>query len=262
MTGAPILSVRDLRFGYGSGGPDALSGLTLEIPAGTTTVILGPNGAGKTTLLHVLLGLLSPRGGEVWIAGRRQGEWTRREASRLVAMVPQNEYVPFDFSVLEYVLMGRSPHISMLGMPAAGDYAVAVESLEALGLSHLWHRPVPELSGGERQLVTLARALAQQAPILLLDEPAAHLDLANRMRLLGLIDMLAGRGSTVVFTTHDPGAAAPVARRVVLMREGRVLASGPTGAMLTSENLSATYGVPVRVALVEGLPVVLPGQAP
>ena len=262
MTEPPILSVRDLHFGYDPAGPDALSGLTLDIPAGTTTVILGPNGAGKTTLLHVILGLLSPSAGEVWIAGRRQAERSRREASRLVAMVPQNEYIPFDFSVLEYVLMGRTPHIGTLGMPARADYDIAAESLGALGLRHLWHRPVPELSGGERQLVTLARALAQRAPILLLDEPAAHLDLANRMRLLGLIDGLAARGSTVVFTSHDPGAAAPVAHQVVLMREGRVLSAGPMRDMLTSEHLSATYGVPVRVALVEGFPVVVPGGAP
>lgn len=261
MTGS-ILSVRDLRFGYDPAGPDTLNGLTIEVPAGTTTAILGPNGAGKTTLLHVLLGLLCPGSGEVSIAGRLQSDWSRREASRLVAMVPQNEHIPFDFTVLEYVLMGRSPHIAMLGMPAPADYDIAVESLEALGLWHLWHRPVPELSGGERQLVTLARALAQQAPVLLLDEPTAHLDLANRMRLLKLIRLLASRGSAVLFTTHDPGAAAPVADQVVLLRAGSVLAAGPTHEMLTSEHLSAAYGVPVRVAQVEGLPVVLPGAEP
>jgi len=258
----PVLSVRDLHFGYAPAGPDALSGLNLDVPVGATTVLLGPNGAGKTTLLHVILGLLTPRAGEVWIAGRRQAEWSRREASRLVAMVPQNEYVPFDFSVLEFVLMGRTPHLPTLGMPSDGDVTTAMASLEALGLRHLWNRPVPELSGGERQLVTLARALAQEAPLLLLDEPTAHLDLANRTRLLGLIELLAARGSTVVFTSHDPGTVAPVARQIVLLREGRVLAAGPAGALLTSENLTATYGVPVRVARVDGLPVVLPGASP
>jgi iron complex transport system ATP-binding protein len=259
---APLLSVHDLRFAYRHWGPEALCGLTLEFPAGTTTVLLGPNGAGKTTLLHVILGLLTPSAGEVRIAGRRQAEWTRREASRLVSMVPQNEYVPFDFSVLEFVLMGRTPHIPTLGMPSATDIDLAMASLDALELRHLWNRPVPELSGGERQLVSLARSLAQEAPLLLLDEPTAHLDLANRTRLLALIERLAARGSTVVFSSHDPGAAASVAGRIVLMRAGRVLAAGPTNTLLTSENLTATYGVAVRVARVEGIPVVLPGGRP
>jgi iron complex transport system ATP-binding protein len=223
---------------------------------------LGANGTGKTTLLHVILGLLTPQGGEVQIAGRRQTDRTRRESSRLIAMVPQNEHIPFDFSVLEYVLMGRSPHIATLGMPGRADYEIAAESIEALGLQHLSHRPVPALSGGERQLVTLARALAQRAPILLLDEPAAHLDLGNTRRLLDLIDGLAKQGNTVIFTSHDPSVAASVAHNVVLMRDGRVLDTGPMESVFTSEQLTLTYGVPVRVATVEGQPVVLPGRLP
>jgi len=179
-----------------------------------------------------------------------------------MAMVPQNEYVPFDFSVLEYVLMGRSPHIAMLGMPGKADYEVAAQSLEMLGLQHLAERPVPELSGGERQLATLARALAQRAPLLLLDEPAAHLDLGNTARLLDLIEVLADQGTTVVFTSHDPNAAATVARNVVLMKEGRVLDSGPLESVFTSGSLTATYGIPVKVVTVEGRQVVLPGCAP
>ncbi len=260
MTEPPILSLHDLRFGYDATGPDTLRGLSLDVPAGATTVVLGANGAGKTTLLHVILGLLSPQGGEVWIAGRRQTSRTRRESSRLVAMVSQNEHIPFDFSVLEYVLMGRSPHITILGMPSQADYEIAMESIEALGLRHLSHRPVPELSGGEQQLVMLARALAQRAPILLLDEPAAHLDLGNKMRLLGLIDILANRGNTVVFTSHDPSAAASIAHNVVLMKDGRVVDTGPMESVFTSERLTLTYGVPVTVATVEGLLVVLPGR--
>lgn len=258
----PVVSLRGLSFGYKTDGPEALSGVSLDIPAGATTAILGPNGAGKTTLLHVILGLLPPRDGEVWIAGRRRTERTRRESSRLVAMVPQNEHIPFDFSVLDYVLMGRSPHIAMLGMPTGADQEIAMASIAALNLQHLSARPVPELSGGERQLVTLARALAQRAPLLLLDEPAAHLDLGNTMRLLGLIGTLADRGSTVVFTSHDPNAAAVVAHNVVLMRDGRVLDSGPRESVFTSERLTLTYGIPVKVVTVEGVQVVLPGRGP
>jgi len=262
MIEPPILSLRDLHFGYDTAGPDTLCGLSLDIPAGATTVVLGANGVGKTTLLHVILGLLTPQSGEVQIAGRRQTDRTRRESSRLVAMVPHNEHIPFDFSVLEYVLMGRSPHIATLGMPSRADCEIAVESIEALRLQHLSHRPVPALSGGERQLVTLARALAQRAPILLLDEPTAHLDLGNTMRLLDVIDGLADQGNTVIFTSHDPSVAALVAHNVVLIRDGRVLDAGSMESVFTSEHLTRTYGVPVRVATVEGLPVVLPGRLP
>ena len=196
------------------------------------------------------------------IAGRRQTDRTRRESSRLVALVPQNEHIPFDFSVLEYVLMGRSPHIATIGMPSQADYMIAVQRIEAMGLQHLSHRPVPALSGGERQLVTLARALAQRAPILLLDEPAAHLDLANTLRLLKVIEVLAEQGNTVIFTSHDPSVAASVAQNVVLMRDGRVLEAGSIGSVFTSEHLTHTYGVPVRVITVEERQVVLPGPLP
>jgi len=260
MSAVPAFALRGLRFGYGDGAPDVLRDLSLDIPAGTATAVLGPNGCGKTTLLHVVLGWLAPRAGEVIIDGRRQGEIPRRERGRLMALVPQAEYVPFDFSVLEYVLLGRTPYVGVLEMPSEEDRAVAFESLASLGLAHLWHRPVPELSGGERQMVTLARALAQQTPLLLLDEPTAHLDLGNKGRLLDALQGLSGRGTTVLFTTHDPETAALAARFLVLMRDGQVLAAGPLEEVLVAERLSATYGVPVRVVEVEGRRVVLLGR--
>ena len=260
MSASEAFSVRGVRFGYGAGGPEVLRDLSLDIPAGTTTAVLGPNGCGKTTLLHVLLGWLAPREGEVFIDGRRQADIPRRERGRLMALVPQAEYVPFDFSVLEYVLMGRTPYVGVLEMPSEEDRTVAFESLESLGLAHLWRRPVPELSGGERQMATLARALAQRTPILLLDEPTAHLDLGNKGRLLDALAGLAGRGTTVVLTTHDPETASLAARHLVLMQDGRVLDSGPLEEVLVADRLSLTYGVPVRVVEIEGRRVVLLGR--
>jgi iron complex transport system ATP-binding protein len=259
---AAALSLRDLRFGYGGEGPEVLRRLSLEVPAGTAAAVLGPNGCGKTTLLHVVLGWLAPQGGEVLVGGRPLGEIPRRERGRLMALVPQAEHVPFDFSVLEYVLMGRTPYLGVLGMPGEEDHRVALETLESLGLAHLWRRPVPELSGGERQMVILARALAQQTPILLLDEPTAHLDLGNKGRLLDVVAGLADRGTTVLFTTHDPETASLAARFLVLMRAGQVLDAGPLREVLDAERLTLTYGVPVRVVQVEGRPVVLLDRGP
>lgn len=252
-----IISLDKLRFGYGGDQRPVLNDLSLEIPAGAITAILGPNGAGKTTLLHVILGLLPPRAGQVLLDGQTQATLSRREMSRLIGLVPQAEYIPFDFSVLEYALLGRSPYLGMLEMPSEEDYRVATDVLNSLGLSDLQHRAVTEISGGERQMVMLARSLAQQPRILLLDEPTSHLDLSNKSRLLRVLRRLAARGVTVVFTTHDPEAAIAIAQYLIMMRDGRTLASGSLTDVLTTDNLIATYGTPIRLVHVDDRPVVL-----
>lgn len=257
MTAAPIISLDHLRFSYDGPHADVLNDLSLDIPAGTITAILGPNGAGKTTLLHVILGLLKPHAGQVVIEGRPQAGYSRAELSRRVGLVLQTEHTPFNFTVFEYVLLGRTPYLGMLSMPSDEDYRVAQQALEALQLEPLAHRSITELSGGERQMVMLARAIAQQTPILLLDEPTAHLDLSNKGRFLQMLRALAGRGVTIIFTTHEPEVAVSAARYLVLMRAGQVLDSGPLTRLLTAEKLSATYGVPIRVVQVGDRPVVL-----
>lgn len=257
MTNRGIISLDKLRFGYDGDHRTVLNDLSLEIPPGAITAILGPNGAGKTTLLHVILGLLPPRAGHVLLDGRAQPTLSRREMSRLIGLVPQAEYIPFDFSVLEYVLLGRSPYLGMLEMPSEEDYRVATDVLHSLGLADLRHRAVTEISGGERQMVMLARSLAQQPRILLLDEPTSHLDLSNKSRLLRVLRQLAERGVTVVFTTHDPEAAIAIAQYLIMMRDGRTLASGALADVLTADNLIATYGTPIRLVHVDDRPVVL-----
>lgn len=252
-----MYSVSGLSFGYDGPGRDVVRELSLEVPGGMVTAILGPNGSGKTTLLRLLLGVLHPRAGTVRLAGRPLGSYSRRERSQFVGLVPQDEHIPFDFSLLEYVLLGRAPYLSPLQMPGEADRQVALEALRMAGLAGMEGRSLPTLSGGERQLVTVARALAQQPRVLLLDEPTAHLDLSNQGRLLAIIRALAAQGTTSVLTTHDPGLAAAVAGFVVLMRGGRVLAAGPMEATLTAEKLSATYGVPVRVCEVDGRRIIL-----
>jgi iron complex transport system ATP-binding protein len=276
-----ILSVHGLSFGYNGPGRLVLRDLSLEVPEGAVTAILGPNGSGKTTLLRLLLGVLRPGSGDIRIDGRplwpdrgrtRVGEeqggqaperhrgqapYSRTERARLVGLVPQEEHIPFDFSVLEYVLMGRAPYLSPLEMPGQADYQQATDALRRVGLVDLQHRPLPTLSGGERQLAAVARALAQQTRILLLDEPAAHLDLGNQARLLEIMRGLAAGGATLVLTTHDPNLASAIAGHAVLMRTGQVLASGPADGVFTAGLLSTIYGTPVSVHQVDGRRVIL-----
>lgn len=252
MTVQSALSIAGLNFAYPGSAEPVLRDLFLDIPAGQTTAILGPNGSGKTTLLRVLLGVLRPTQGQVLLVGRPRESYSRREQSRLVGLIPQSEHVPFDYSVLEYVLLGRAPYLGPLEMPRERDRLIALEALEVVGLGHLRARPVPTLSGGERQLVTIARALAQDPAILLLDEPTAHLDLSNQGHLLEIMHTLAAKKVTQVLTTHDPNLAVAIADRTVLMRQGRILGVGPTQALLTADRLSATYDIAVQVYRVDG----------
>jgi iron complex transport system ATP-binding protein len=252
-----ILSVSGLSFGYNGSKRTIFHDLSLEIPAGAITAILGPNGSGKTTLLRLLLGVLRPAAGTIRLAGRVRNNYSRREQSQLIGLVPQDEHIPFDFSVLEYVLLGRAPYLGPLSMPGQTDYQIAVDALHTAGLAHLQDRAVPNLSGGERQLATVARALAQQPRVLLLDEPTAHLDLSNQGRLLGIMRGLSAQGVTLVLTTHDPNLASSIADLAVLMREGKVLYAGRAASMLTAAKLSATYGVTVQVFQTENKRIVL-----
>jgi iron complex transport system ATP-binding protein len=257
QNGDGIISLSALSYSYNDSARPVLRDLSLEIPAGTVTAILGPNGSGKTTLLRLLLGVLRPRQGTIALEGRSQSSYSRRELSRLVGLVPQDEHIPFDFSVLEYVLLGRAPYLGPLAMPSAVDQQIALAALQMAGLAQLQHRPLPNLSGGERQLAVVARALAQKPRILLMDEPAAHLDLANKGRLLGIMRELVTEGITLVLTTHDPNTASAVAGFVVLMHQGQVLDAGSTSAMLTQTKLSATYGVAVAVFQIDGRRIIL-----
>jgi iron complex transport system ATP-binding protein len=256
MSGSDLLRVEGLRFSYDGEHMPVLDGLSLQLGKGEVLAVLGPNGAGKTTLLHLLLGILKAQTGQIWLGGRALETHTRREISRIVGLVPQFEHVAFEYSAEEYVLMGRAPHLGMLELPSQADRQQAVQALDRLGLLPLRHRSMLELSGGERQMVVLARALAQQAQLLLMDEPLAHLDLSNKGCILGVIRRLSEDGVAVAFTTHEPEMVPGVAHRALLIRAGRVVASGRTEAVLTSEALSQTYGVAVRVMNIDGTAVV------
>jgi iron complex transport system ATP-binding protein len=253
----PALRVSDLSFAYGPAAPAVLSGLSMEAAPGTITSLLGPNGSGKTTILNLILGWLVPLKGRIDIAGQALEAYSRRDMSRLIGIVPQNEGLAFDLSVIEYALLGRAPYLGLLEMPGEEERRLAAAALETAGLTPLASRSVLSLSGGERQLATIARVLAQDPGTLLLDEPTAHLDIGNTRRILHLLRDLREAGKTILLTTHDPNIASSVSDSVVLLKSGRVLACGPPSSVMTSGNLAATYGVPIRIIDVEGRPFVL-----
>ncbi len=245
--GDPILRFEEVIYRYPDAPQRALQGLTLSVPRGQVTAILGPNGAGKTTLLRLAYGRFQPQAGRIWLEGRALSAYSRQELGRKVALVPQRETNPFSYSLLEYVLLGRAPHLSPLQMPTAADVEIAFAALNTVGLLSLSERSVQSLSGGEFQLLLVARALAQQADLLLLDEPTSHLDLSNKKRLVACLQMLVHGGTTILFTSHEPDVVSALADQVVLMRAGQVLSSGALDEIWQAERLSEVYGIPVRV---------------
>jgi iron complex transport system ATP-binding protein len=174
-----------------------------------------------------------------------------------MSLVPQSEHIAYDYSVLEYVLFGRTPYLGALEMPGEEDCQAAIEALRRVGIPMLAGRSVSRLSGGERQLVLLARALAQQPSLLLMDEPTSHLDLANKSNLIALLRELNKQGMTILMTTHEPEVVSSIATHVALLKEGRLLLSGPVETVFTSDNLSQVYGIPVEVHSLKNRRVVL-----
>jgi iron complex transport system ATP-binding protein len=253
----PAITLTDVAFSYEGRSRTLFEGLSLEIPQGAVTAILGPNGSGKTTLLHLILGTLAPENGVVLLAHRPRKQYTRRALGQLIGLVSQNEFIPFNFTVLDYVLLGRAPHLQLLQTPRDADVVIAENVLREIDLHHLRDRSIQSLSGGERQLVMVARALAQRPRILLLDEPTSHLDLSNKGRVLEIIADQTAQGVTVVFTTHEPDLALSAASFAVLMRGGQVLDAGATETTITSTALTKTYGVSVDVVAVDGRRVVV-----
>ncbi len=257
MSESVAISVRDLTFAYSETGPDVLRGISLDIGAGTICALLGPNGSGKTTLLNLFLGWLLPRAGRIAFGGRDGTGLTRREMSRTVGFVPQEEPFGFELSVREYVLLGRAPYLGFLDAPGADDRRAAESALETAGIRPLGGRALPTLSAGEKQLAALARVLVQDPAIFLLDEPTSHLDLANTQKICWTIEALRDEGKTVVFTTHDPNVASASADAVVLLLQGKVVAAGSVRETMTAANIRTTYGVEAEILEGNGRPVIL-----
>lgn len=248
-----MLELRDITFTYpgrrlGGEKGEVLGGVTLEVGDGEIVALLGPNGAGKSTLLAIANGSLGPHQGEVLFDGRSISGLSRREVARRMALVAQSAEMRFGLTALEYVLAGRYAHAGAIGFDSPRDIEIALESLALTDCSGFRDRPFNHLSSGERQRVVLARALAQQPRLLLLDEPTANADIAHQISLLGLVRELArSRNIGALFVTHEINLASEFADRIALIREGRLIACGTPSEVMTPELLSDVFGAPLYV---------------
>lgn len=225
----------------------ALDGVTLEVSPGEFVGIVGPNGSGKTTLLRAIDALLVPQLGSVLLEGRDLSALSPRHVAAAVAGVPQQSHSSFGFTAFDVVLMGRSPHLPPLAKEGSRDLAVAREAMDRTRTWHLRDRQVDALSGGERQRVLLARALAQEPRVLLLDEPTAHLDIRYQLEMMDVVRGLNAEGLTVIAALHDLNLASQYCERLVLLQEGRIAGMGTPGEVLTPQRLEAVYGAQVMV---------------
>ncbi|MBI2189067.1 MAG: ABC transporter ATP-binding protein [Acidobacteria bacterium] len=242
------LQLQQISFEYGPTNGFAVRDVSVVIERGSLTGLLGPNGCGKTTVLKLMAGVLRPERGTIAFDGRALADIPRRELARHIASVPQETHPAFDYSVLEMVLMGRHPHLGTFALEGPGDLAIAYDALAGTGTAHLAGRTYMSLSGGEKQRVVIASALAQQPDVLLLDEPTASLDLAYQLEVAALLARLnRERGVTIVVATHDLNLAASICRTLVLVRGGRVLAQGATDAVLTGDTIRQLYDVDADV---------------
>ena len=253
------VEIRDLRVSYN--GTPILEGVDAAVRAGEWLSIIGPNGAGKTTLLRAVLGLV-PYSGRITVGGRLLHDQPPRQRAQLLSLVPQQPELPAAMRVADYVLLGRTPHLSPLGRESTTDLTVVTGILDRLDLLDRADRQLATLSGGECQRTVIARALAQQAPVLLLDEPTTALDLGHQQDVLTLVDELRRHdGLTVISTMHDLTVAGDYADHLVLLAEGRVVTAGRAATVLDGDILAEVYGTEIDIIVHHGRRIVLPRKA-
>lgn len=242
-----IYEIEKLHFKYRGGEREVLNGVSLTIAEGELVSVLGRNGAGKSTLFGCMLGLLKPQSGSIKICGSSLHTMNERQVAGTVAYVPQNHNPTFDFTVLEYVLMGCASKVGLLSKPGTREEAAAETALRRMGILQLAERRYTELSGGERQQATIARAIAAEPRVILFDEPTAHLDFANQIKVLRIIKGLSENGYSVAVTTHDPNHALLLGGTAAILDGEGKLCSGKVSELITEERLKGVYGADVRL---------------
>ncbi|MDO4548839.1 MAG: ABC transporter ATP-binding protein [Clostridia bacterium] len=244
------VKVRDLNFNYAD--RKVLRDLSFDIPAGCLASVLGPNGVGKSTLFRCMLGLLKNFSGEVLIDGESVKSMSVGALARKIAYIPQSNYPSFNYSVLEMVLMGTTARTGMFLSPGKKEVRTALEAIEKLGLKGFADRDYFRISGGERQLVLIARAMAQRSPVLVLDEPTASLDYGNQLTVMSHLKALAKEGYTVIQSTHNPEQAYLFSDVILAMKDGQIIANGKPKDIIDRELIEALYGVKTQVESLRG----------
>jgi len=239
------MKIEDLHFSYGS--HQVLKGVSFGVEDSGFISLLGPNGAGKSTLFRCMLGLLEPSGGSVHICGRNIRAMPAAELAHRVAYIPQSHSPVFNFSVFDVVLMGTTSQLSRFASPGKKQEQLAEAAMERIGIAHLKNRGCGNISGGERQLALIARAIAQQAKILVMDEPSASLDYGNKLRVMETVKGLTREGYTVIQSTHDPDQAYLYSDKIIALFDGKIIASGTPRETISSGLISTLYGVDVEV---------------
>lgn len=247
---ACVLEAERISFSY-DGKTPVLSEVNLCIAPGEMLTILGPNGAGKSTLLNCLVGTLTPQKGRVMLAKSEISEMSPRDIAKLIAYVPQTSIPTYGYQVRTYIAMGRAPHKGLFEQPKAEDLALVDKTIESLGISHIAEKPYTQISGGERQLANVCRALVQQPKIIIFDEPTSALDYGNQVKVLRLVKRLREQGYAIIMTTHNPDHPILLGGRVgILNRQGN-FSVGDTKKLMSEDRLSELYDVPLRVIRVD-----------
>lgn len=241
-----LLTAQHLRFNY-LPGKTVLHDISMHVSEGEILYVLGKNGGGKTTLLSCMAGILKPVSGQIFLDRQALDTYTSQERARLIGLIPQMHISAFAYTVGDMVMMGRAPHLNWLATPSKTDKMAVEEALEMVGIFELKDRPYTEISGGERQLVLIARGLAQKCKVLLMDEPTAHLDLSNQHRVLEIVQQLSRQGLSFVISSHAANDALAYADNVLLLSEGWVIEYGPPSKTLTESLLSEVYGIRTEV---------------
>ncbi len=256
----PIVQVRDLSFTYPGLERPTLKGCSLELHEGEIMSILGPNGSGKSTLLNCMCGLLSPQKGKIVICGHDIRTLSFREVARRLSYVQQQHNPVFSYSVLHFVMMGRAPDIGLFQKPSEADRSAAMEVLEDLGIAHLADRPYTDISGGERQQATIARAIVQRPKAILFDEPTAHLDYGKQLVILRMIRRMTDMGFAAVMTTHNPDHTMMLGGTVAIVDREGGLETGPVDEVVTERRLKEVYETDLSLIHVEGFrrPICVP----